>query len=269
MKAEYPPARTRSGPDAAASSGPRPWWDGYFDREFIRLYSPFLPPARSRREVAGILSMLALPSGSRVLDLACGWGRHAIRLAGAGLAVTGLDFSETLLRSARQRAERAGVEVEWVRADMRDLAWESEFDAVLSLFSSLGYFASAEEDLHVLMAVQRALRPGGAFLLETMHRDHIAREFTARDWWETEDGATVWVEREFDAVAGVVREHWRWTRDGKVGRKQHQLRARTVGEWIALLGDAGLHVEEAFADWNGTPFSHQSEQLILLTRRPA
>lgn len=254
--------------DVSGEADPR-WWDGYFDREFIRIYRDFLTPERTLREVEGILEMLELPEGARVLDLACGWGRHSIELARAGFRVTGLDLSETLLARARRRAGAAGVEVEWVRGDMREPGRGGEFDAVLSLYSSLGYFLSDEEDLRVLRGAREALRPGGLFLLETMHRDHVLGGYADRDWWETADGATVWVEREFDAVEGVSREWLRWRRGEEAGDKFHALRIRTATEWGALLRAAGLEPLEWYGDWELAPFIHTSEVLIVAARRPS
>lgn len=246
-----------------------PWWTEYFDRDFVHLYRPFLTPERTRTEVAGIVEMLGLPSDARVLDLACGWGRHSVALARSGFAVTGLDLSETLLGIARRRAERAGVAVEWVRGDMRELPWRAEFDAVVSLFSSLGYFVSDEEDLRVLRAAHDALRPGGFFLLETMHRDHVVGDYADRDWWEADDGALVWVEREFDAVEGVSREWLRWRRGDRSGEKFHELRVRTATEWDGLLREAGLQPVEWYGDWGLAPFTHTSVDLIVVCRRDA
>jgi SAM-dependent methyltransferase len=243
------------------------WWRDYFDEDFYELYRPFLPEERTQEEVAAVLELLALPAGSRVLDLACGWGRHAVPLAGAGLAVTGLDYSATLLAHARELAAEAGVAVEWVQRDLRELDWEGEFNAVLSLFSSLGYAGGGADadDLQVLRGVRRALRPGGAFLLETMHRDHIVRDFAPRDWWIGERGEHVWVHRELDAVAGVVREWLHWRGGGlAAGEKYHELRLRTATEWNVLLRAAGLVPREWYGSWELAPFDHESESLIVL-----
>lgn len=242
------------------------WWDEYFDESFIALYRSFLTPARTRREVRGVLELLQLAPGTRVLDLACGWGRHSVELARRGYGVTGVDWSPTLLDHARRRARRAGVEVEWVRADMRELPWTGRFDAVLSLFSSLGYFLSDDEDLRVLRAVQRAVRSGGVFLLETMHRDHVVTHYAERDWWETPPGWTVWVEREWDAITGVSHETLRWRQGEREGEKKHAIRVRTATEWLTLLAEAGLEPVECYGDWEQTPFTHTSENLILMAR---
>lgn len=250
------------------SGGGGEWWGEYFDETFIRIYRDFLTLERTAHEVAGLLQMVPLDPGARILDLACGWGRHSVALAQEGFRVTGLDQSATLLDRARRRAEKSGVEVEWVRGDMRELPWTEYFDAALSMYSSLGYFLSDEEDLRVLRAAREALRPGGLFILETMHRDHIVADYAGRDWWRTDDGTTVWVEREFDAVEGVSREWTRWSRGTRSGEKYHELRVRTATEWDALLRAAGLQPVEWYGDWELAPFLHTSEDLILVALRP-
>lgn len=256
---------------AARGSGPRDeapaWWRSYFDDDFVHLYTPFLPAAQTRAEVSAVIKLLGLSPGDAVLDLACGWGRHSLELARRGLRVTGLDLSGSLLAHARRRAARAHLAVGWVQADMRELPWTAEFDAVLSLFSSLGYFLSDAEDLRVLRAVRRALRPGGVFLLETMHRDLIARDFAERDWWAMDDGTTVWVEREFDAVAGVSHERTRWLRaDGRSGEKRHALRVRSATEWATLFATAGLQPLGWYGGWDASPFTRDSERLIVVAQ---
>ncbi len=248
-------------------SGGEPWWEGYFDQTFVSLYRDFLTPERTEREVEGLREMVALPPGGEVLDVACGWGRHSVSLARAGFRVTGLDLSETLLERGRKRARAAGVEVDFVRGDMREIPWRGRFDAVLSLYSSLGYFLSDDEDLRVLRGVRDALRPDGAFVLETMHRDHIVGDYAARDWWETDDGLTVFVEREFDAVDGVSREWTRWSKGAKGGEKYHELRIRSATEWDVLLRRAGLVPVDWYGDWELAPFIHTSEDLIVVCRR--
>ena len=133
------------------------WWRSYFDEDFYALYSPLLPAEDTRLEAETIVELLGLERGARVLDLGCGWGRHAIELARLGCSVVGLDQSAALLERGRALAREAGVEVEWVEGDMGSFDREGEFDAVLSLFSSLGYSGGDDEDVRVLASARAAL----------------------------------------------------------------------------------------------------------------
>jgi SAM-dependent methyltransferase len=242
------------------------WWTDYFDQTYLRIYELFLTAERTDREVLAIQELLSDRPGARILDLGCGWGRHSIELASSGFDVTGLDLSEFLLAEARRRAEEAGVDLRLVRADMRGLPFSGEFGAALSLFSSLGY-SDDEADLRVLAGIRRALEPDGVLIIETMNRDAIAREFTERDWWETPEGDTVRVERQFDTVDGVSHEtlHWR-SPTGEEGVKRHSIRIRTATEWDALLKRAGFRAAEWFGDWSLEPLALGSEELIVVSR---
>lgn len=253
---------------AEAAGAAQGWWRSYFDRDFLRLYRPFLTPERTWEEVSAVLELLDLPDGARVLDLACGWGRHAVALAAAELRVVGVDRSMPLLQSASRLAAELEASVGWVRADMGELPLRPGFDAVVSIFSSLGY-AGAEADaadLRTLREARRVLRPGGALLLETMHRDSVVRGFAERDWWQGEAGEHVWVERELDAVAGVSREWLRWTGEHGAGEKFHEIRIRNATEWAALLRQAELEPVEWYGDWDLSAFEAESERLIVLAR---
>lgn len=236
------------------------WWESYFDEAFLNIYRALLSDAEAEDEVDAVVAALDIDPPARVLDLACGWGRHAIPLARLGFEVTGLDLSEVLLRQARTDAEAAGVEVEWVRGDMRHPPLPGGFDAIVSLFSSLGYGLSDDDDLATLRSARGMLRPGGQLLLETMHRDLVAREYAERDWWPGPDGEPVLVEREFDPVSGVSREWLRW---GAV-EKRHSIRVRSASEWDALLSRAGLTAEAWYGDWDLEPFSVSSERLVIV-----
>ncbi|HEV2131765.1 MAG TPA: class I SAM-dependent methyltransferase [Longimicrobiaceae bacterium] len=252
-----------------AASAHSAWWRDYFDERYLEISRSRLPAAKSRAEVAAVIELLGLPVGARILDVPCGWGRHSVPLAEARFRVTGADLSSVQLEAAREYARQSGVEVEWIQTDMRLLPWRECFDAVISLFSSLGYFDRDEEDLAALRAFRAALRPGGVLLLETMHRDALARHYAPRDWWETEVGTVVRVERRFDAVAGVNHEWMHWQRGADAGEKDHRMRVRTVTEWDALLRAAGLAPESWYGGWNGRPFTHESPRLVVLARRAA
>lgn len=241
-----------------------PWWEGYFDEDYIELYAPHLPPDVTRMEAETVYELLSLRPGARVLDLACGWGRHSVELAKLGCSVVGVDQSAVLLERAAALADAAGVRVEWVRGDIREPRWRGEFDVVLSLFSSLGYTSEDEDDLRALCAARESLAPDGSVVIETMHRDPVARGYAERDWWSSGAGELVWAEREFDAVAGVSREWLRWRHGEEIREKYHEIRIRAAPEWGALLRRAGLDPLAWYGSWELDPFDLRSDRLIVV-----
>lgn len=240
------------------------WWRDYFGDDFFDLHVDLFPEELSRREVAGMLDLLQVPVGGRILDVPCGWGRHTVLLAESGYDVVGADLSFPLLA----RAPKGPV---YAAADVRALPLpDASFDAVINVFTSLGLFLDDAEDLRALREAHRLLKPGGRFLLETMHRDDVIAAFAERDRWTLPDGTAVRVRRRFDPIKGISYERLRWRRGEAEGEKRHALRLRTAGEVDALIRAAGFDDVAYFGDWDGRPFTHRDSSLIAVaTKRTA
>jgi ubiquinone/menaquinone biosynthesis C-methylase UbiE len=241
-------------------------WDAVFDETYLLTYLPFLTDERTREEALGAVALAGVDPGAEVLDCPVGFGRHALVLTDAGYRVTGLERSETQLAEA----ERRRGDVDWpklVRGDYRELPFEdASFDAVLNLFTSLGYL-ERDEDVGVLRGFGRVLRPGGALVVETMHRDRLSRLFTARTWDPLPDGSLLLQEREVDWVAGTVSTlHLVVRRDGERIERSFVHRGYTATEWVAMLDEAGFVDIECFSDWDESPPT-PDRRLILRARR--
>jgi len=117
----------------------KPWYELYFGEDYLDIHKADLPDELTQAQVAGIVSLLDLKPGARILDLACGHGRHSIPLAKLGFDVTGYDLSEVFLDRARADASRQDASVRWIRGDMRELPFEAEFDAVINIFTAMHY----------------------------------------------------------------------------------------------------------------------------------
>lgn len=128
------------------------------------------------------LRRLLPPPPARVLDVACGTGRHSVGLARLGYAVTGADLSPSYLALARRRARRSGAKVAFVRCDMRCLGLSGRFDAVINLWTSFGYFATPAQDIAALRSMRAALAPGGRLILEIVDGDHVRERLQSRSW---------------------------------------------------------------------------------------
>jgi ubiquinone/menaquinone biosynthesis C-methylase UbiE len=251
-----------------------PWYVTLFERDWFDLLAPggarAADPASHQeataREVAFIAETLALPAGARVLDLCCGWGRHARRLAQSGLRLVGLDRSLYHLRLAAERdADHA---VAWLAADMRHLPLTgASLDAVINMFTSFGYFDD-EGNQQVLAEVARVLRPGGRLLLDLINRDYLMGVFQRADWDEASDGLLTLERRRWDAATGRI--HAEWTlidKDGERRTHRHDERIYTLQELELRLAAADLNVIDAFGGYDGSALSRSSRRLIVLAER--
>ncbi len=249
-------------------SVPPDWWRGWFDDLYWEIYSRYCTPQRTAAEVEAVQALLDLKAGERVLDLACGYGRHAVPLARAGLEVTGFDLSEALLARARRAAAEAGVSVRWEQGDMRALPFEAQFEAALCLFNSLGYFADDRDHVRVLAGVARALVPGGRFLLEIPSRDGLLRRFRSRDWWEAE-GIRVWERWAFDPWTSQIRVEVRYRLpDGREGVRSYALRLFAPHEIVVMAREAGLEPRRLFGGLDGRAWSLETPSQVWILVRP-
>ena len=123
-----------------------PWYEAFFDAEYLRLYEHQFTEERAEKEVSFVLEALGLAAGASLLDLCCGQGRHAVVFAGRGLEVTAQDLSREYVALAEEAAAAAGVELRSVVGDMREIPFENEFDAVVNMFTSFGYLESEAEE---------------------------------------------------------------------------------------------------------------------------
>ena len=154
-------------------------WDRLLDELYLKTYAAVQRDEDPAPLVLGAVWLAGCEPPADILDAACGYGRHARVLAGAGYRVVGLDRSPVLLGEARRGSE--GLKwPRWVRGDYRELPFAAEsFDAVVNLFTSFGFFGE-EGDLQALTEFRRVLRPERALVLETMHRDRLMASFQAR-----------------------------------------------------------------------------------------
>src|SRR3989454_4879092 len=217
-------------------------------------------PADAARAVQWIVGRAGLKPGARVLDAPCGFGRHSVEFAGKGYKVTGVDFNEPELGRARESAGAAGVSLNLICQDMRDMDFSGEFDLAVNLFSSIGYF-SDDEDRLLLDRFWRALAPGGEFVLDTRNRDHFVRHVTPE-----EVVAGVRIENAFDPETSRVRGVWHRVDSGaRIGETEFRL--YSAHELRAMLRPERWRRVDLYGGLDGAPFTLDSPRLALIARK--
>ena len=245
------------------------WWENeeYWKATATALFSP----ARLERavfEVETALKLLGLAPGASVLDLCCGPGRHSLEFARRGFRVTGVDRNIAYLRQARRRAKAEGLDVEFVREDMRSFCRLGAFDAAVNLFTSFGYFEEPEDDRRVALNLAESLRPGGRLFMELLGKEVLARKFVPRRWSENEDGTLLLEDCRLEENWGAV--HSRWTVIGGGERRDFTLRLRlySATELAALLREVGFGSVQCFGTWDLGPYDQDAQRLLVVARLP-
>lgn len=235
-----------------------PWFREWFDETYLDVY-PHRDRAEARRAVELFLDR-ADPGGQggRVLDLACGAGRHLVSLARAGFRPVGLDLSRPLLRRAA-----ASFDGPLVRADMREVPLAAgTMDAVVQFFTSFGYFEDRAQDRKVLEEVRRVLRPGGTFLMDFLNARKVRRDLVDRDE-RTVDGRTVRQRRWLEGDAVIKRIEVEAAGGGEPEVYHERVRLYRPEELERMMAASGLRVEERAGGYDGRPFDEDAPRLLL------
>jgi SAM-dependent methyltransferase len=235
-----------------------------FDADYLYFYGDRVSDEASDREAETIWWLLELQRGAEVLDLACGHGRIANRLAERGVRVTGLDATPLFLDLARRDAAERGVDIDYVEGDMRSLPWERRFDAIVSWFTSFGYF-DADGNRRVLEQAQRALKPGRRLLIENNNLSALLPRWQPAVVVER-DGAFLIDRAQFDPTTGYATTERLVVRNGGVRRFSFSVRMFVAVELRDWLLAAGFERVD-FYDGDGQPLTPEGRRMITIARR--
>jgi len=246
-----------------SEGGPRPWFERAFRARYLHVYAHRTPEA-ARAEVRGLVER---GLAGRTLDLGCGFGRHVVALREAGLAAFGLDLSAELLLHARRRPDAVATRGRLVRADARAVPFAAgSFDAVVSLFSSFGYFDDVG-NARAAREIARVLRDGGRAVLDLMNPARV-RSTLVPESERVEEGVRVHETRRLsDGGRRVVKEVELRLPDGREERWREDVRLYEPDELEHLCEPWGLRVVRIEGDFDGRPLHPDAPRQIAWLRR--
>ena len=245
------------------------WYEDLFNQDYDRIYFPTFTPERNSAEVDFIESTLEIPKGGRILDVACGHGRHAVELAKRGYQVTGIDLSPRFIEMAIQSSRSSGLSnAEFLVGDMRQTHFVNCFDATFCYFTSFGYFSDTENRA-VLEAVAKALVNKGMFLIETVNRDWTIHkvENQSRRWDEIEPDFFLLEDISFNAHTSRIHTKRIIIDSGKHRSVEYDIKLYTHAELEDMLEDAGFQVVSTYGNIDSSPFAVSSPRMIIISKK--
>lgn len=231
------------------------WFEEWFGEEYLRLY-PHRDDTEAERAVDLIRRNVPFQPGWRVLDVACGAGRHARAFEAAGASCTGLDLSLTLLRVASQVTT-----VPLIRADMRQLPIRAgSMDLTVNLFTSFGYFDHDAEHTAALDEMIATVRPGGWFVIDFLNPAAVRRQLVPEETLQLGE-STVRVSRSVSPDGRYVCKN---IRAAKGRQFRERVRLFEPEQMSEMLGAAGVIVRLRFGDYDARPLTPDSPRTIFL-----
>jgi SAM-dependent methyltransferase len=235
-----------------------------FGEDYLYFYDAFLTDEVSDVQTDRLWRLLGLEEGVEVLDVPCGHGRIANRLAARGASVTGFDADPVFLERARADAAARGVEVDYVQGDMSSLPWEERFDLVLNWFTSFGYFDD-EGNRAWLREARKTLRPGGRLAIELWNRDAFARNWLPVTMSER-DGDLQVDRHALDLLTGRAETDRFIVRGGRVRTVHFSVRFFTFTElrdWLLAAGFSSVDV----SGQEGEALDLQVRRMVVVATR--
>lgn len=207
---------------------------------------------------------------ARILELCCGTGRLTLPIAKDGYNICGVDYTPSMLEQARLKANKAGLKINFIQADIRTLDLQEKFDLIFIPFNSIHHLYRNEDLFKALACVKKHLKEGGLFLLDCFNPDIqyivesekgqvVIAEYT------TNDGREVLIKQtmRYESVTQINRIEWHYFINGEFHSTQNlDMRLFFPQELDSYLERAGFNIVHKFGSFEEEPFRNESEKQI-------
>jgi cyclopropane fatty-acyl-phospholipid synthase-like methyltransferase len=237
------------------------WFKHWFNsKEYLKVYK-HRDEKEAEELVELVLNNISLRENGNVLDLASGFGRHAILFAKRGFNVTAVDLSESLLSIAKDNVKSEGVDINFVHSDIRQFQPDLHYDLIVNLFTSIGYFEKDEENYFILRKVYDLLADNGFFVLDYFNKNFVVKNLVAQTVDEIDDGTIT--QNRFIEGERIVKEIT-IERKGKVNKFHESVRMFSSEELLNMLEKLGFNKLNIFGDFRGNPFELETSPRIII-----
>lgn len=238
------------------------WFEAWFDSPYYHLLYKGHNEQEARNSLDNLLSAMGLKPGARIMDLACGKGRHSRYLAEKGFFVTGLDISEKSIAFARQFESE---QLEFYQHDMRKAFRTNYFDGILNMFTSFGYFKTDREHQQALLSISQNLKPGGLLLLDYFSSPWVRANLVPSES-KTVEGVTFQLRKWIDH--NRVYKNIAFDHEGQASEFTESVRLFELADFEQMFAQVNLKIIRQFGAYDLSPYNAaESKRLILVAEK--
>lgn len=237
------------------------WFETWFDSPYYHILYANRSAEEAEKFISAISEHLRIDNSNKVLDVACGKGRHSKTLAKLGFDVTGIDLSKNSIEYATQYAnDKLHFDV-W---DMRKTYKDGYFDFVFNLFSSFGYFDNEEDDYAAIQAMYNNLKPGGVLVLDYINTEYAIKHMKDREIIPRGD-MQFHIQKRIEK--GFIKKKIEFLVNGEDHSYEEQLKVINQFRFDEMLSVAGFKLIETFGDYELNTFNAASSPRLILVAR--
>ena len=238
------------------------WFANWFDSPYYHTLYKNRDKKEAQVFIDNLIQYLQIPNGSKLIDIACGKGRHAIYFNKKGMNVVGVDLSSNSISCAKENDNKT---LQFEVHDMREVYKKNYFDVVTNLFTSFGYFEDNTEEQEAINAMASNLKIGGILVIDFMNVKKIMSNLLLNEQ-KTIDGITFKINRKVEGdniikdiaiTDGIEKQQF-----------QEKVKAITLADYSKLITNAGLKIIDIFGNYTLEDFNAlTSDRLILICKK--
>ncbi len=242
------------------------WFRDYFNELYGNVILDSIQPSYTLNQVKFVEEALQPNPGASILDLFCGKGRHTLVLAKKGYNVTAIDFVPSFIQALQESAQKEQCPVDAICMDARQIQYHNQFDHILVLFTSFGYF-SDQENADLLSAIRTSLKPGGTCMIDVENRDYLLRFFCKEKWRKKEYGWLLERNRFYQKTSHQRTVRVIIDRHGNSTTSERILRLYAEHEILSLGHQVGFKAIKVYGDYDGSISKLLSPRIIAVFKK--
>lgn len=241
-----------------------PWYQHFFHGLPQKAWKTAQTDEQTRQELELLVESLEIGPGDHLLDIFCGYGRHAIPLARLGCQVTGVDISAEYIEELNSTAQKESLAINPIRADFLQTALTEPFEAAYCIGNSFSFFPYATM-LRFLRQIAGMLKPGSRFIAHSgMVAETVLPDYQERNWMPVGPDIFYLAEHTYDPERSRINSHLTYISNGVTETRTARHYIYTIAELKRMFRKAGFQVIDLYGTTDGEPFTLGDESIWLV-----